>query len=48
MISINPQPESSPPIVKPRKDETLHSWLTRKKFTLLFYNTVLEAKLKEG
>jgi hypothetical protein len=31
MISINPQPEHPLPIVKPRKDETLQSWLGRKR-----------------
>lgn len=38
MICINPQPETSPPIIKPRKDETLQSWLARKNHAMLFYN----------
>jgi hypothetical protein len=38
MISINPQPEHSLPIVKPREDETLRSWLARKNHALMFHS----------
>lgn len=38
MISINPQPEPSLPIVRPREDETLQSWLARKIHITVFHD----------
>lgn len=38
MFFINPKPETPPPIIKPRKDETLQSWLTRKLHATKFHD----------